>query len=281
MDVKQQVLSYLENNKGQTVSGGKLAEILGVSRTAVWKAIKSLEENGYSITASTNKGYTLSGSNDILSVQSFRPFLDNKMKDLDIKVFDSRDSTNNLAKTLAQNGEEQCTVIIAEEQTAGKGRLGRSFYSPHSTGIYMSIILRPQMSAQQALLITTSTAVAVSKAIEDACYLDTQIKWVNDIYSDNKKLCGILTEASIDFETGGLQYAVVGIGINVSTVSESFPYELSEIATSIYPHNYARAVRSKIIGNILNNIFTYAENLGSKTILEEYKKRSFLIGKEI
>lgn len=281
MDVKNKVLHYLETNKGEVVSGGKLASHLGVSRTAIWKAIKSLEDSGYSISASTNKGYSLSSQSDILSAQSIKPFLNDKTNQCEILVFDTIDSTNKYAKKLAQDGAKEGTIIISEHQSEGKGRLGRSFYSPSGTGIYMSIILRPKMSAEHALLITTSTAVAVSKAIEENCYLDTQIKWVNDIYSDGKKLCGILTEASLDFETGGLEYAIVGIGINVSTSENSFPEEIKNIATSIYPHSSRRSIRSKIIATIINNIFDYKDKLGCIEILNEYKSRSFLIGKEI
>lgn len=281
MDVKNKVLQYLEKNKGDVISGGKLADELGVSRTAIWKAVKSLEESGYSITASTNKGYTLSNQSDKLSSQSILPFLDKKTSACDIIVLDTVDSTNTYAKKLAHEGAKEGTVVIAEEQTAGRGRLGRSFYSPHSSGIYMSIILRPTLTAKQSLLITTSSAVAVAKAIEDNCYLETQIKWVNDIYSEGKKLCGILSEASIDFETGGLEYAIVGIGINVSTAQTSFPDNIKDIATSIYPHSSRRSIRSKIIGSVLNNLFEYKDRLGDSDILEEYKKRSFLIGKEI
>lgn len=281
MDVKKMVLSYLENNKGKSISGAKIADEICVSRTAVWKAIKSLEKSGYCILATTNKGYCLQENSDKLSAQSIKPFLNYNLKNIDMQVFDTIDSTNSYAKKLAQEDAKPFTVIIAEEQTKGKGRLGRSFYSPHSSGIYMSIILRPKMSAKEALLITTSTAVAVSKAIESVCYLDTQIKWVNDIYSDGKKLCGILTEASIDFETGGLEYAIVGIGINVTTSDNDFPEEISNIATSIYPRSKTRAVRSRIIAEVLNNLSLYGERLGDKDILDEYKKRSFLLGKEI
>lgn len=280
MDVKQQVLSYLELNKGKTFSGAKLAEKIGVSRTAIWKAVKSLEEKGYKITASTNKGYSLCDDNDKLSPQSIKPYLDSDIKDSEIIVFDTIDSTNTYAKEIASQGAKEFTVVIAEEQTKGKGRLGRTFYSPHSKGIYMSIILRPEMSAKQALLITTSTAVAVSDAIDDICNISTQIKWVNDIYYNEKKLCGILTEASIDFETGGLEYAIVGIGINVSTTQNDLPDDVSQIATSIYGDKET-INRSALIGKILNNLNLYVNNLGDKSILDKYRERSFLIGREI
>lgn len=281
MNVKAQVLSYLETNKGNTFSGAKLAEQLGVSRTAIWKAIKSLENEGYNISATTNKGYCLVDNCDKLSLQSIKPYLVKELIDSNIIVFDTIDSTNNYAKKLAGDGCPEFTVVISEEQTKGKGRLGRTFYSPHSKGIYMSIVLRPKMSAQEALLITTTTAVAVCNAIEKVCNISVEIKWVNDIYSNGRKLCGILTEASIDFETGGLEYAIVGIGINVSTTSSDLPQDISTIATSIYNTNEIKSDRSRIIAEVLNNLYKYTENLGDKKILKEYKKRSFLIGKEI
>ncbi len=281
MDVKKKVLECLESNKGCTFSGAKLADEIGVSRTAVWKAIKSLEQQGYSIDASTNKGYCLKENSDKLSAESIRPFLNEEYRNCDIQVFDSLDSTNNYAKKLAQEGAEDFTVVIAEEQTQGRGRLGRTFYSPHSKGIYMSVILRPKMSAKEALFITTSAAVAVSEAVEKVCNIDTQIKWVNDVYSNGRKMCGILTEASIDFETGGLEYAIVGIGINVSTASADLPDELSDVATSIFGDSKSHGVRSEIAANVINNLCGFSKNLGDKSILEEYKKRSFLLGKDI
>lgn len=281
MDLKQKVLAFLENNKGNSVSGGKLAKELNVTRSGVWKAVKSLQDEGYGITAVTNKGYCLNENNDILSTESIYPFLNNSAKSMKIQVFKTIDSTNTYAKKLAQEGAPQGTVIISEEQTAGRGRMGRNFYSPASTGIYMSIVLRPKVSVENSLLITTNSAVAVSKAIEKVAYLPTEIKWVNDIYSNGKKLCGILSEASIDFESGGLEYAIIGIGINVSTMQKSFPTELKEIATSIFPHKSPRPIRSALIGEILNNISMCWDNLCDKSFLDEYKKRSFLLGEDI
>lgn len=281
MDTKNKVLEYLEGNKGISVSGGKIAEKLGVTRSAVWKAIKSLQDEGYSITAVTNKGYCLSEKNDIISAESIKPFLNKTTKNMDIQVFKIIDSTSNYAKKLAQEGAPEGTVIISEEQTQGRGRMGREFYSPSSTGIYMSIILRPKMSVEDSLLITTSVAVAVAKAIEKIAYIDTQIKWVNDIYFNGKKLCGILTEASLDFESGGLEYAVVGIGINVSTVQDSFPTSIQKTVTSIFPNKSPRPVRSILIGEVLNNIAECCDNITDKSYLDEYRKRSFLIGKSI
>jgi len=281
MELKQSVLAFLENNRGKSISGAKLAIELNVTRSAVWKAIKALQGEGYSILAITNKGYCLSEETDILSTESIKPFLRGQAKEMQVEVFKTIDSTNTYAKKLAQNGAVQGTVIVSEEQSAGRGRLGRSFYSPASTGIYMSVILRPKLSIEHSLLITTSVAVAVSKAIETLARIDTKIKWVNDIYFNEKKLCGILCEASIDFESGGLEYAIVGIGINVSTLKDEFPANLKEIATSIFPNNDAKPIRSELIAEILNNISQCYDDISNKSFLEEYKKRSFLLGQEI
>lgn len=278
MELKNAVLTALEELKGESVSGGRLAKKLGVSRSAVWKAVKSLQDEGYKINAVTNKGYCLNSDSDIISKESILPHLKGDAAGMDITVFKTIDSTNNYAKTLAGQGAKQGTVIISEEQTAGKGRLGRSFYSPASSGIYMSIILRPKLSLENSLLITTSVAVAVARAIDKIAEVKTKIKWVNDIYLADKKLCGILSEASLDMETHSLEYAVVGIGINIST--ESFPQELENIATSVSSGG-KRVSRSELIGEILNNISKIYDSIDSRDFLEEYKNRSMLLGTDI
>jgi len=281
MELKQSVLAFLEKNRGESISGAKLASELGVTRSAIWKGIKALQSEGYSINAVTNKGYCLSENSDILSEMSIKPFLRGQARDMEIEVFKTIDSTNTHAKSLAQNGAKQGRIVISEEQTAGRGRLGRSFYSPASTGIYMSIILRPKLSIEHSLLITTSVAVAVSRAIEKLCGIETKIKWVNDIFYNDKKICGILCEASLDFESGGLEYAVVGIGINVNTLQESFPQDLKGIATSIFNENSSKNVRSELVAEILNNISQCYDEVENKDFLKEYKARSLLLGEEI
>lgn len=280
--VKQQVLSILEGKKGESISGVALAKDLSVSRNAVWKAIKSLQNEGHAITAVTNKGYCLSSNNDILSKQSIDTYLSDNTKGLTIEVHKTVTSTNTLLKESAIHGESEGKVIIAEEQTEGRGRFGRSFYSPSKTGIYMSILLRPKMTAEESQFITTSAAVAVARAIEKISGCEAKIKWVNDVYCSGKKVCGILTEAAIDFESGGLEYAVVGIGINISKPEGDFPKELKDIATSILGEERCSAnIKSKLIAEILNGFWEYYENSSGKEFLEEYRNRSFLLGKEI
>ncbi len=278
MELKKEVLSALEELKGESVSGGKLSQKLGVSRSAVWKAVRSLQSDGYKIEAVTNRGYCLNNESDIISEESISPFLTGEAANMNITVLKTVDSTNNYAKKLAQNGSPQGTVVIAEEQTAGKGRLGRCFYSPDSGGIYMSVILRPKLPLDKSLLITTSTAVAVSRAIDAVAGVKTEIKWVNDIFLLGKKLCGILCEASMDMETRSLEYAVCGIGINVS--QSEFPDNLSDIATSVFLSG-KKVSRSALIAQILNNISMLYNSIDSGDFLNEYKSRSFILGKDI
>ena len=185
MSVKDEVLKELENNKGDYISGGQLADNLGVSRNSVWKAIKALEKSGYEINAIPNKGYCLAEKNDILSSYSIKQHLKNPH--LDISVFSSVTSTNTILKEMAEQGAKEGTVIIAEEQTAGRGRTGKQFYSPKGTGIYISILLRPDKPAEESLFLTTSAAVATARAIEDVSDKRALIKWVNDIYLEDKK----------------------------------------------------------------------------------------------
>ncbi|MGB8454340.1 MAG: biotin--[acetyl-CoA-carboxylase] ligase [Anaerocolumna sp.] len=282
MSAKQHILSVLEKNKGISVSGAKLAQELSISRNAVWKAIKTLEREGYAISAVPNKGYCLSEDNDILSRESITPYLAEYLNDLSLEVHKSVTSTNTLLKEMASEGAPEGTILIAEEQTGGRGRLGRNFYSPAQTGIYMSILLRPKLTVEDALYITTSAATAVAKAIEEVTGCDAKIKWVNDIYCYGKKVCGILTEAGVDFEGGGLEYCIVGIGINVTRPREDFPAELKDIAAGIFDTRmYSSDLRSKLVGVILNIFWNYYNEFSNKIFIEEYRMRSLIIGKEI
>jgi BirA family biotin operon repressor/biotin-[acetyl-CoA-carboxylase] ligase len=280
MELKQQILKILEENRGISISGAKLAEKLSVTRSAVWKAIKALQKEGYCITAVTNKGYCLAPQNDIISAESISPYLKGKAKNFSLVVHQTVTSTNTIAKELAAKGAPEGTVIIAREQTQGRGRMGRSFYSPEATGIYFSIILRPKLSMEDSLRITTATAVAVADAIESIASVDAKIKWVNDIFVNGKKVCGILTEASLNFENGGVEYAVVGIGLNIAT--QDFPKGLETVAGSIWKDKPREdPISSILLAEILNNIADIKDSLTDAKYLEEYQRRSFLIGKNI
>ena len=280
MELKHQVLKILEENRGCSVNGAKLASELFVTRSSIWKAMKSLQKDGYRIEAVTNRGYCLLTDNDIVSSESITPFLQGSAVNFILDVRESVTSTNTIAKELAAKGAKEGTVIIAREQTEGRGRMGRSFYSPNYSGIYFTVILRPKLNLEDSLLITTAAAVAVAKAIESVAKVNATIKWVNDIFIDEKKVCGILTEASLNFENGGLEYAVVGIGINIGT--KDFPEEIKQVAGSIFKDKPDQTpVTSMILAEVLNNIAESMNSLTDKKYLEEYRKRSFLVGKLI
>ncbi|PWL89448.1 MAG: biotin--[acetyl-CoA-carboxylase] ligase [Escherichia coli] len=278
MTVKEHILKLLENNRGKYYSGQDIAEEINVSRAAVWKAVKQLQADGYRIDAVSNKGYCMSDDNDIISADSIKKYLTVPINN--IEVYKTVTSTNDLAKQYALDLKPEGTVIVAREQTAGRGRKGRSFYSPISTGVYISVLLRPELTAEKTLYITTAAAVAVAKAIEKISGKEAKIKWVNDIFVDGKKVCGILTEGAIDFETGKMQYAVLGIGVNIKKPENDFPSEIQNIAGSVFDTT-DKEVSSIIVAEILNNFMNYYKNLANKPFYEEYKKRMFLIGKQL
>ncbi|MNO83011.1 Bifunctional ligase/repressor BirA [compost metagenome] len=279
MTVKEHILALLDGNKGEYISGEEIAGRLSVTRSAVWKAIKSLQSDGYSIQAVTNKGYSLSPHTDILSAGAISKYLDAQGQKLRVEVFKTIPSTNEAVKILASNGEAEGKVILSEEQTAGRGRKGRKFFSPPGTGIYMSILLRPKLSAAESTLLTTSAAVAVALAIERVSGKDTQIKWVNDVFMEGKKVCGILTEASMSLENGLLDYAVLGIGINVALPTGGFPNDLTGIATSVFSeNNHHGDLRNRLVAEVLNHFMGYYEHLTDRLFLSGYRKRIISLG---
>ena len=280
MTIKDQIIALFENNKGVYLSGEDIADKLNVTRAAVWKAVKSLQDAGYQIDAVTNKGYCLSSDTDIISVSGIKKYLRQDTEDLVLEVYESVTSTNLVLREKANAGARQGTVVIAASQTGGRGRLGRSFYSPDDTGIYLSILLRPDQAAGDATLITTAAAVAVCEAIEKISDTVPQIKWVNDVFIDGKKVCGILTEASFGLENGKIEYAVLGIGINVYTPLAGFPDEIKNIVGSVLQKRQSDA-KNRLAAEVLNNFFSLYQKIGNREFINEYKRRSFVIGKRI
>ena len=282
MTIKQQVLKQLENHKGEYISGNKLAETLYVSRNAVWKAVRSLTADGHDIQAVTNKGYRLAPSSDVLSSAAIEKHITRCPGVFEIAVHKTLSSTNATAKQLAAKGSPEGTVIIAEEQTDGRGRFGRSFYSPAQSGVYLSLLLRPKVVTADATLLTTAAAVAVAQAIDDVTGTDAQIKWVNDIFCDGKKVCGILTEGSFDIESGALDYAVVGIGLNITPPAGGFPEQITDIAASVCNTGDASSgLSAHLVAEILQNFWGYYLTLSDKTYLKDYKARSMILGKDV
>lgn len=277
MSIKIDVLNELVKLQGKSLSGEELANLLDVSRTAVWKAVKSLRKDGYKINAVSNKGYSLSAESDVLTAENINRYLN--CDDFNVTVEQKVTSTNDVAKKFAENGAKEWTVIVADEQTKGRGRYERNFYSPKGTGIYCSVILRPKYSAAETLFVTTSAAVAVCEAIEKIVGKSAKIKWVNDVFVNEKKVCGILTEASFNVESGGLTYAVLGFGINVTT--EKFPKDLKDVATSVCKGAASDNVRAKLTAEVLKRFRYYYENIPKRTFYKEYKNRSMVIGKKV
>ena len=283
MSTKNRILELLEQQRGESISGEHLAGLLSISRNAVWKAVKELQKDGYNIVAVTNKGYCLSDENDIVSIPGIKPFLSpqSQLYANKIHIYKSLESTNKTAKEMAVAGAEHGTVIISDCQTMGRGRYSRNFFSP-SGGLYISIVLRPEvLHFENPTAVTAFAAVSVCEAIESISQKAPQIKWVNDVFIDGKKVCGILTEAVTDFESGGLEWVVLGIGINVYIRTEDFPDDLQHSATSIYPDENMPGVRNKLSAEIINRILGFETLPIEKEIFEKYKKRLMVLGKEI
>ncbi|HAT4245733.1 TPA: biotin--[acetyl-CoA-carboxylase] ligase [Clostridium perfringens] len=282
MSVKESVLKILEENRERSISGEELAKDLSVSRAAIWKAIKSLRGEGYNISAVTNRGYQLTKDNDLISAEGIKIFLNPKYSENYIRVYKTIDSTNQEAKKLLIDKDiPHGTILIAEEQTAGRGRFQRKFFSPSNKGIYMSVILRPNIELSKAIHITTSAAISVCRAIETLTKKRPKIKWVNDIFLDDKKICGILTEATGNFESGRVENVVVGIGVNFKTDSKDFPEDIKNIAGSIFEGEKPTITRNQLVAEILNELFELCENLEDKSIMTEYRILSLVLGKEV
>lgn len=280
MTVKQSVLRALGEARGASVSGEVLAQSLGVSRAAVWKAIKSLQGEGYRISAGTNRGYRLEEYPDLLTAEGISAMLPLELAQLDLRVFDEIDSTNLEAKRLAMTGLSRCAVI-ADRQTAGRGRLGRSFYSPPGCGIYTSLLLRPRPDQlADVTLLTTAAGVAVCRALQKAAGVQAEIKWVNDLYLNGKKICGILTEGVTDFESGMIESVVIGYGINFRDDAH-LPEELRPIVGSVFGAEPPTVTRSALAAAMLAELLPLAEDLSSRSFLPEYRRRSMLLGREI
>lgn len=280
MTVQDHLRELLESNKSVYLSGEEIARRLGVSRNAVWKAIKSLKADGYPIAAAPNRGYCLAAESDVLSDSGIRRYLTGEAQALDLIVYDAVDSTNLVLRKLAGEGAPEGTVVIAAEQTGGRGRKGRSFFSPQGTGVYISLLLKPKIAPDDATLITTTAAVAVCGALEALSGKPAEIKWVNDVFMDGKKVCGILTEGSFDMESGQFEYAVLGAGINVYTPTDGFPAQIADIAGSAL-ESPAPDAKNRAVAEYLNRFLPLYRSLGSAETAAEYRRRSFVPGREI
>lgn len=233
--MKEKILALLAARPDEYISGEAMSEMLGVSRAAVWKAIDTLRQEGVAVDAVSRRGYRLAARPDRLTEGVIAPHLARADGTARLICLDSVDSTNNYAKTLAMSGDgfRDGTAIVADEQTGGRGRLGRSFQSPKGKGIYISLLYGPDVPPARAVNYTAYAAVAVCDGIEAAAGVRPAIKWTNDIMLGGKKLCGILTEMAVEGETGSMQYLVTGIGVNVNHLTSDFSEDVRPIATSL------------------------------------------------
>lgn len=277
--IKDAVLDMLWQQADAYLSGAELGRRLSVSRTAVWKAIEQLKAEGYRIESVPNRGYRLSSDSDVLSEEGIRRWLSDPR--LQLRVFPRVGSTNTVLKGLAAEGAPEGLALVAGEQTAGRGRMGRSFFSPADSGVYMSLLLRPRLPAAEATAITACAAVAAAETIEELSGAPAQIKWVNDVLVGGKKVCGILSEASLDCESGTLQYLVVGLGFNTSVPAGDFPEELRGIAGAAFEGKKIAALRCRLTAGVLQRLLRYAEDPGGEAVYRAYRERSLVLGREI
>ncbi|WP_138159932.1 biotin--[acetyl-CoA-carboxylase] ligase [Peptoniphilus catoniae] len=281
MNTKEKILKLLEESRDTFISGEDLGRSLNISRSAIWKGVNSLREEGFLINSSPNKGYRLDESCDKLNKYGILKDLRKELRDMDIMVYDSIDSTNTQMKRLLYSGTlKNFSLIVSNEQTAGRGRRGKDFLSPKETGIYFSLCLFPKEDFKMDSfdLITVKAAVAVALAIDKSTGKNPKIKWVNDIFINGRKVCGILSEADADFETKHINSIIVGIGVNFTTKESTFGKELSTTAGSI---NEKSLLRNQFLAQVLNEFYSAYYEKTDEEILDLYRSYSLVLGKEV
>lgn len=274
------ILELLRRQEG-FLSGEDIGRELSITRAAVWKGIKKLREEGYEIEAVTNRGYRLTNPETMYNKRELEQGLKTKTMGQTIYFYEETDTTNNRARELALEGAPEGTLVVAEKQTAGRGRRGKVWESPLGTGIWMSLVLRPQIAPTEASVLTLLCGLATAEAIEAETGLSADIKWPNDILINGKKAVGILTE--MDCEMSEVHFVIPGIGINVNTAS--FPPEIAEIATSLYLECGKTVSRRRLVHKVLERLEEHYETFlrtGSfAAMLEDYRKHCITLGKEV
>ena len=277
--MQKKILDILLNTD-DFISGQEISERLGVSRQAVWKSINALKEKGYEIQSVTNRGYRLVSSPNYLNESSLKSLLHNKIIGKNLIVLDSVDSTNDCLKKLGNEGCENGTVVVTREQTKGKGRLGKTWQSKKDDGIAFSVLLRPNVAPSEVSAITPLAGLAVCKAIREYTKLDCVIKWPNDIIVGRKKLVGILTEMSAEFDA--VEYVITGIGINVDHTS--FPEEIAFKATSLLLETGRHIDKNEFLACVLEHLENefVKNNLElTPTALSEYTDLCATVGRSV
>lgn len=280
---RDKILSILYNSFGSWVSGEDISRELGITRTAVWKNINILRDTGYIIESSNKSGHKLVSSNNVLNEFAIRKNLSTSVFGRrDIRIFESTGSTNIKAFQLAATGAPEGTIVLADMQETGKGRMGRIWSSPSGKNIYLSMIIRPEIPPYIAPRLTIVTAVALSDTLIEAGIPDHRIKWPNDILAGDKKLSGILTEMKGD--TDAIEFIITGIGININSTREDYPPELYNTATSLYMLLGRFTDRNDFIALLLSHFEKYYNRFLAgefRNILAVWKERADIINRNI
>lgn len=279
--MRDEILEFFKANQGKFVSGQAMSVACNVSRTAIWKHIKTLRKRGYKIESYTKKGYRLLESPDLLSPLEMEPVLKTKGFGKNYIYLEQTESTNNDAKRLAQTGAKEGTVVVAEMQTSGRGRIARGWVSPYAKGIWFSLILRPKFSPMEAPKCTLMAAVALTKAFKALGLNNVGIKWPNDILVKGKKLVGILTEMQGSMEQ--IDYIVIGMGINVSVQETDMPKEMVGISTSLNREG-VEADRRQIFATVLRYLEEQYDRVtleGFESTLQEWREHNLVLGQEV
>ncbi|MDF2568605.1 MAG: birA [Sporomusa sp.] len=276
------ILELLKHNSGQYISGEDISHTLKVSRTAVWKHIRALKLDGYSIEAHPRLGYALRQNTDRLLPAEIKAQLTSTVLGREIHYYSELDSTNNEAKKLAVNGCPEGTIVVAEAQVTGRGRLARGWFSPHGKGIWLSVVLRPPFSPMDAAKCTLMAAVGVNRAINAVTGAGCGIKWPNDILWQGRKVVGILTEMSAEIDA--INHIVIGMGINVNIEEQEFPSEIAATATSLAVAAGSQVSRVKLLTAILSEleaVYNTVKDMGFAPVLADWKSQSITLGQQV
>ena len=278
MNLRDEILHYLINHRSDYTSGAALADHFHVSRTAIWKVIEQLKADGADISAVTRRGYQLHTVPDVFCEPHFTELVKNCAIPWNVQSFPEVTSTNDVAKSQAAKGAPEGTVILADLQTAGKGRSGKQFHSPKGS-LYMSLILRPQLPLSDMMAVTACTASAVHQALAEFG-ITAQIKWVNDLFLNGRKICGILSEGSFNAELLQMDYLVIGIGINLRP-DPNLPEELRPIVTDLLTQTGQNVSRFDLAASILRQLDAFLPGLPQRTYLPVYTLHSMTIGRNV
>lgn len=276
--MKKDILKLLLEHQHCYLSGEEISGILGVSRTAVWKQINNLKEDGYTIESAHSQGYRLIGKPELITAEELLIHLDSEFIK-EIHIFAEIASTNDFAKIKAGEGAPEATLVVAEKQSSGRGRMSRPWISPASSGLWFSLVLRPPMMPAQAAQLTFLSAVVVCLAIREFTGMEATIKWPNDVMLDGKKICGILTELSAEIDI--INYVVAGIGVNVNQHKEDFPSDLSAKATSLLIASGQTYRRVELLAHILKTydiVYREYQQKGFTYILEKWRELNSTLG---